>query len=212
MPHSNSANRIFSFFAKSYRKRFSRRGFEYSQKQLMEGIKSVGIKDRSLLEIGCGVGHFHQTLLEQGASTAVGVDLAESMIKEAKDWANVRGLGERVSYFVGDFNCHTDEITESDISILDKVVCCDPYPEQLLPATLSKTKQVIALTYPRDTWYVKMGIGFGALLMKLIRSGFRAYAHDPKMIEQMITDQGYEKSYEARSFIWLSQVYVRHPV
>ena len=86
-PHSNSANRFFSFFAGRYRKRFEKRGFEPSQEQLMKGLEQAGYQDAKILEIGSGVGHLHQTLLERGAASAVGVDLASKMIEEARRWA-----------------------------------------------------------------------------------------------------------------------------
>ncbi len=58
----------------------------------MAGLEQVGYREASVLDIGCGVGHLHQTLLEQGASAAVGIDLAPKMLSEAKDWADERGL------------------------------------------------------------------------------------------------------------------------
>ena len=79
-PEAKSASRFFSFFARRYRKRYAKKGFEESQKQLVEGLTQAGISDSSLLEIGSGVGYLHQTLLEQGATSATGVDLAPKMI------------------------------------------------------------------------------------------------------------------------------------
>jgi len=72
---------------------------------------------------------------------------------------------------------------------------------------LSKTRQVYALTYPRDRWYVRAGIAFGAFLMKLIRSDFRPYLHDPLQVEQWITESGFEKTYSENTLIWLTQVF-----
>jgi len=66
-PHSLDAGKFFSRFARRTSKRFSKKGFEPSQKQLLEGIRKQGIDGASLLEIGCGVGALHQALLESGA-------------------------------------------------------------------------------------------------------------------------------------------------
>jgi len=85
---------LFSFFARRYRKRFTRKGFEPSQKQLLAGLRQAGYGGKMVLEIGSGVGHLHQTLLEQGAQSAVGIDLASSMVEEAEAWAVERGLSE----------------------------------------------------------------------------------------------------------------------
>ncbi|MDH5767207.1 MAG: class I SAM-dependent methyltransferase [Gammaproteobacteria bacterium] len=208
-PHAKSASRFFSFFARRYRHRFEKKGFESSQKQLMEGLTQAGYKDCTVLEVGSGVGHVHQTLLEQGASSAVGIDLAPEMIKEAEQWAEDRGLTDRVQYLVGDFIYQTEKIVVADVCVMDKVVCCYPDAEGLVKASLTKTSRVYALTYPRNKWYVRLAIGMAAFVMRLIRSDFRPYVHDPEQIEHWITDQGYSRVYENRTIAWLTQVYKR---
>jgi magnesium-protoporphyrin O-methyltransferase len=208
-PHSNSANRFFSFFAGRYRKRFEKKGFEPSQKQLMEGLKQAGFKDATILEIGSGVGHLHQTLLENGAASAVGVDLASKMIEEARHWAKERDLSERTDYVEGDFMEIKDTLPDVEITVLDKVVCCYPDADGLVHSSLDKTSRVYALTYPRDRWYVRAMMGFMALMMKVIRSDFRPYVHPPERIEKWIVESGFGKAYENQNLVWLTQVYVK---
>lgn len=207
-PHSQSAGRFFSFFACSYRRRFEKKGFEPSQKQLLAGLEQAGYSDATILEIGSGVGHLHQTLLEQGASSAVGVELSSKMNEVARQWAEERGLDKRTRYFDDDFMSLTSELLAADITILDKVVCCYPDAEGLIKKSLEKTQRVYALSYPRYRWYVRFGMGAMALLMLLIGSDFRPYVHDPRLIEQWIINGGYIKKYEATTFIWLTQVYL----
>ncbi len=160
-----------------------------------------------VLEIGSGVGHLHQTLLEGGAQSAVGIDLASSMIEEAEAWAVERGLSDRTRYYQADFMNMEEVLEAADVVILDKVVCCYPDADGLVHKSLSKTRQVYALTYPRDRWYVRAGIALGAFLMKLIRSDFRPYLHDPIKVEQWITESGFKKTYVAHTPIWLTQVF-----
>lgn len=210
-PHSRSAGRFFSFFARRYRKRFEKKGFEPSQKQLIAGLTLAGYNAATVLEIGSGVGHLHQTLLEQGASSAIGIDLSSKMNDEARQWAEERGLGERTRYFDDDFMVLADELEIANVTILDKVVCCYPDAEGLIKKSLEKTQRVYALTYPRNRWYVRTGMGAMALFMLLIGSDFRPYVHDPILIEQWIVNNGYIKQYEATTFIWLTQVYVKSP-
>lgn len=208
-PHSRSGGRVFSFFARNYRKRFTKKGFEPSQQQLMQGLQQAGFKDANVLEIGSGVGHFHLTMLEQAAKSATGIDLAPKMIEEAEKWACERGLADRVRYFQGDFMEILPEVDTAEVTVLDKVVCCYPDADGLVHASLEKTGRVYALTYPRYRLSVRMAIGLGALLMKLLGSSFRPYAHDPDDIERWITAAGFKKQYQNTTFIWLSQVYVK---
>ncbi len=208
-PHSNSANRFFSFFAGRYRKRFEKKGFEPSQKQLLEGLEQAGYKDAKILEIGSGVGHLHQTLLEQGAASAVGVDLASKMICEAQQWADDRGLTDRTSYIEGDFMEIAEDVMDADVTVLDKVVCCYPDADGLVHESLARTNRVYALTYPRNRWYVRMVMGMTAWVMKIMRSDFRSYVHDPEMIEKWIRDAGFDKVYQNNNLVWLTQVYLK---
>ncbi len=208
-PHSQSASKFFSFFAKSYRRRFAKKGLELPQQQLLKGIAQINYQGKTLLEIGCGVGHFHQILIEQGAKSATGIELASKMLDEAKDWAKQRGLSEKTSYIEGDFISIANTIEPADIVIMDKVVCCYPDADSLIHRSLEKCLSAYALTYPRKTWYTRLGTQVLALIMKLSGSDFRPYVHDPVQIEKWITEQGYKKTNQNQTTVWLTQVYTK---
>lgn len=207
-PHARSASRFFSFFAKRYSRRFDKRGFEPSQEHLLRGLASVGYRDDEVLEVGCGVGHLHQTLLERGARSAVGIDLAPRMLTEARERASQRGLAGRTEYIEGDFIALQDGITKADVTLMDKVVCCYPDADTLVRRGLEKTKRVFALTYPRNRWYVRVMMGASAVFFMMMRSDFRPYVHDPNQIEGWINEKGFLKKYQDSTAIWLTQVYV----
>lgn len=208
-PHSRSAAKLFSWFAPRYRRRFIRRGFEHSQKQLLAGLEQAGYQGATLLEVGCGVGHLHQTLLERGASTAVGIDLAHDMLEEARRWAAERGLKDRTEYIEGDFVNLDQTVALAEITLLDKVVCCYPDSDDLVHKTLARTTRVYALTYPRKHWFTRSGARILAFFLWLTGSCFRVYVHDPVQIEGWIAKAGFKKRYEAKTPFWLTQVYVR---
>jgi hypothetical protein len=48
-----------------------------------------------------------------------------------------------------------------------------------------------------------------ALSQALIRCGFRAYVHDPAAIDRWLTDAGFDRVFEDRTFVWLTRVYAR---
>ena len=66
-----------------------------------------------------------------------------------------------------------------------------------------------ALTYPRDHVFNRVGTRVLNVFLWLMRSTYRTYVHDPRRIEAWITAAGLKKRYENRTFIWLTQVYVR---
>jgi magnesium-protoporphyrin O-methyltransferase len=208
-PHARSAGRLFSLFAGRSKRRFARKGFEPSQRQLLVGLEQAGFSDAELLEVGCGVGHLHQTLLERGARSAVGIDLAPQMLREAERWARQRGLDQRVEYLEDDFVTMDRDLRPADITLLDKVVCCYPDAAALVDRSLSKTRRVYALTLPRDRRTTRVGAVLAAWIFKLLGSDFRPYVHDPPGIEGRIRRAGFEKIFEDQTTLWLSQVYLR---
>ncbi len=205
----DETNRFFSWFARLSRKHYQKRGLSKTQQRLMDGVKSLGYEGARVLDIGCGVGFLHQKLLQDGAATAVGVDLSERMLVEAESSAREAALAERVDYRQGDFVEMADNIPESDITVLDKVVCCYPNPEMLVGKSLEKTRRIYALTYPRRHLLNRLLMEVQAVFMRVIRCGFRPYVHDPDAIESWIIAQGFEKRMQHRSLIWITQVYAR---
>ncbi len=175
----------------------------------MAGLAEAGFAGARVLEIGSGVGHLHQSLLEQGAASAVGIDLAPRMIEEAERWAADRGLADRTRYIEGDFMALVQAVEPADVTVLDKVVCCYPDADGLVHRSLEKTGRVYALTFPRNRWYLRFGAALAGGFMKVVRSDFRPYVHDPVRLEGWVGAAGFRKCYEATTPIWLTQVYVR---
>lgn len=208
--HASSAGRFFSFFARRYSKRYLKNGLEKTQVQLVEGLAKAGYSKANLLEIGSGVGYLHQHLLSKGADEAVGIDLSEKMLVEAQLLAKQQGLENQVVYLHGDFLNLASDIENADVTILDKVICCYPDARALVNESLKKTNQVYGLTYPRKNWFSKAGEKIMAAIMKLLRSDFRSYVHDPVKIEQWITGQGFKKLYQDQTVVWLTQVYIKN--
>ena len=210
--HNRDTGRVFGWFARSYRRRFARRGLERSQQQLVEGLTRAGVQGATLLEIGCGTGYLHQLLLRQGAARALGIDLSAKMLDEARSVAAQEGLSARTEYREGDFVELADSIAPADAVILDKVICCYPDAGSLVRRSSVKARRVYAFTIPRDRWWVRVGFRIGASLLALIRCGFRPYVHDPEMIGRWLEEAGFERRYESRTIVWLTRVYARRAV
>jgi magnesium-protoporphyrin O-methyltransferase len=204
-------NRFFSRLAGLHRWRFRVFGFEKTQQQLIDGIQQAGSNAADLLEIGCGVGYLHQALLQAGARTATGVDLSERMLVEARQLAQATGLGKRTEYLQGDFVGLADVITHADITIMDKVVCCYPEPEQLLNAALDKTRHMLALTYPRDRLSVRLWVAIAAFFLKRFGSEFRPFVHSPADIERWITAREFHRQTRVTTPAWITEIYTRTP-
>lgn len=202
------AGRFFSHFAKRFRKRYEKHGFDQTQKQMIEGLERVGFKDASLLEIGCGVGFLHQSLLEMGASSATGIELSDTMLDEASKRAQEHGLETRTDYHMGDFVSMGDTLPSADITLMDRVICCYPDADAMVHCSLEKTGRAYVLTIPRNLWYIRLGMAALNFMLLLVRSEFRGYIHNPELIDHWIIQKNYTRQYENTTAVWLTRVYV----
>lgn len=61
------------------------------------------IEGKSVIDIGCGPGHYAVALAARGAARVLGVDFASGMIDIAKQRAERAGVADRCSFTLGDF-------------------------------------------------------------------------------------------------------------
>ena len=203
----SGTNKFFSKHSARYLKQFKKKGLAKEQKLLVKGIELSPVKGSSILEIGCGVGGLHLTLLQYGASSAVGIDISEGMLEGAKQLSKDLGFEERTSYQLGDFVQLNSEIDKADITILDKVVCCYEDVDTLLEKSLSKTNRMYALSFPRPNLLVKLTFQIPIILSKLLKWFFRPYWHDWDRVVRTIEASGFKKIYRSTTMLWEVQVF-----
>ena len=61
------------------------------------------IEGKSVIDIGCGPGHYAAALAARGAARVLGVDFASGMIEIAKQRAERAGVADRCTFTLGDF-------------------------------------------------------------------------------------------------------------
>ncbi len=205
--NTSGIGRFFSRFARRYRRRFEKYGLEKSQKQLVAGLPPDNLQQRSLLEIGCGVGYLHQSLLKAGASRATGIDLSDQMVKQAAELAASQGLADRTQYLQGDFVALAEGVGTADITILDKVICCYPDAESLVKRSADKTLSLYAFTIPRYTPLTRILEQVGRFLTWVLRIDMRAWVHNPADIDRWLQQAGFQPVHLQKTLIWQSQVF-----
>ncbi len=200
-------NRYFSKSAAVYEKKFKSGGLDRVQRLIFKGLSEAGVEGTTLLDIGCGVGNLHLTLLKEGAKTAVGVEASEGMIAHARAIARDLGLSERVDYKLGDFVNLAGVVASSDIVLLDKVVCCYEEPERLIAASTARCKQLYVVSYPRDSFLGRVAMGIPALLGRVLRWSFHPYYHPPALLKRAIIGEGFAEIYSAVTWIWQVRIF-----
>jgi 2-polyprenyl-3-methyl-5-hydroxy-6-metoxy-1,4-benzoquinol methylase len=124
--------------------------------ELIELIRAEGIEGAALLDVGAGVGAVHLSLLESGAASAVDVDASREYLAVARAEAERRGLDDRVDYRYGDLVELAPDLPAADVVTMDSVICCYPYLAPLLEAAVRTRPLVVGVTYPRDTWWMRL--------------------------------------------------------
>ena len=182
---------------------------------LLAALEETGIRDRSILDIGCGIGDLATEAVSRGAAQAFGVELSAKAVEEARRLAADRGVAERISFQVGDGA--KVALPKADIVVLNRVFCCYPDIDALLTNSLSAAGVVYAFTTPPSTGlagpFVKLQMRFANAWYRLRDGkfrGFRVFIHDVKAIDTRVQAAGFRPiRTESRRVVWHLAVYSR---
>jgi len=178
-------------------------------KLLLQAIRALDMRNASLLDIGGGIGVLHHELLEDVAGEAVHVDASSAYLKEAKAESARRGHNERVSFIHADFTDVADQLPQADIVTLDRVVCCYPDFRRLLTGAAEHSKRALALTYPRETWYMRVALRIANFFQKLRRDPFRVFLHPISEMDALLRKEGFQRVSLRRLIVWEMTLYQR---
>ena len=195
--------------ARSELKNYSRNGPAKQTQLILESIRTLGLKNANLLDIGGGIGAIHHELLKDVANQATHVDASSAYLKEAKAEAARRGHGERVNFIHADFTDVAADLPKADIVTLDRVVCCYPDFRKLLKAAADHSRKALALTYPREVWYIRIGLKVANFFQRLRKDPFRGFLHPVAEMDSLIKREGFERVSLRRLFIWEIVLYQR---
>jgi SAM-dependent methyltransferase len=177
---------------------------------LERGIADAGALGGVLLDVGAGFGALTFRLLDRGMSGAIAVDASAASTRAAQEEAERRGRAQSVNVVRGDFVDVAEYLPRSAVVALDRVVCCYPSCEALLDAAVGRAERCVALSYPRDVWYVRLGMMAENTQRWLAKNAFRTYVHRRAAIEQRIKRAGFALANRRETWGWSADVYVRH--
>ncbi len=198
--------------AKSELKSYRRRGPASQTKLILQAIRSLRLENVALLDIGGGIGAIHHELLEDVAQKATHVDASSAYLKEAKAEAARRKHSDRVDFIHADFTDVAAELPKADVVTLDRVVCCYPDFRRLLKAAAEHSQRALALTYPRETWFMRIGFGTMNFFQRLRKDPFRVFLHPVTEMDALLKREGFERVSLRRLFVWEMALYQRSGV
>jgi len=138
-------------------RRYRRKGLDRTAQLIVDGLAERGVSDATVLEVGGGVGAIDIELLKAGAREATVVELSEEYDGEAARLLAENGFEDRVLRRHGDFVELERELDPADVVVMHRVVCCYPDPASLVGAAAQHARRLLALSFPRDTWWVRAG-------------------------------------------------------
>jgi methyltransferase family protein len=190
-------------------KRYRRRGLDATAQRLVDEVDARGVEGATVLEPGGGVGAIDLELLKRGAGRATVVELSHGYDEPASDLARETGSEERIERRHGDFVEQATLVGEADVVVMHRVVCCYPDPERLVGAAAEKARRLLAVSYPRNTWWLRSASRAGNVFFRLI-GGIETYIHPPELVERSAERAGLTTVLdESTGRIWRVAVFER---
>ena len=182
--------------------RYRRAGIDGNARRVVNFVRGDGIEGSTVLEVGGGVGAIQLELLQAGAANAENVELSPAYEPYAGELLQEAGLEGRVARRLLDFASQGGEVPPADVVILHKVVCCYPDYEALVGAAAGHARRQLMLTFPRESWWMRLGLAAANLIERLRRRSFRVYLHPPAAMIAVARSHGLEPTARHRGRLW----------
>lgn len=186
---------------------FEKKGLDSTAGPMVESLREGGLEEVTVLEAGTGAGTALVSLLEAGASNAVGYDISPAYQPAAFALLGSRGLADRADLVVGDFVAASPPAAQ--VVFLNRVVCCYPDMEDLVDAATEATNGRLAMSFPRRNLFTRAALGVINTLMRLRRSTFRVYVHRPAAIRARVASTGLVPLTGGTTRMWEWQLWER---
>ena len=210
---SGTCSAIESHFDASVARRelhsYRKKGPGVTTRLLRDGLIEEAELTGTLLDIGAGIGALTLELLERGIQRAVSVDASSAFVSAGREETLRRNRAGQIEWVHGDFVDLAETLREADVVTLDRVVCCYPRFEPLLAGAARHAKRSLAISYPRDVWYVRAVMALENLARRLRGSAFRVVVHPAVEMERLVRSQGFTLTRRRTTWIWSIDIYSR---
>jgi 2-polyprenyl-3-methyl-5-hydroxy-6-metoxy-1,4-benzoquinol methylase len=110
------------------------------------------LKDKTVLDIGCGSGPYVVEAAVQGCRRAVGLDMAQTMLDLGRQRANVHGVNDKCEFILGTFPQKSPQET-FDYAIVMGVMDYIADPSAFLLALAQRVRLCAVLSFPSKHWF-----------------------------------------------------------
>jgi magnesium-protoporphyrin O-methyltransferase len=163
----------------------------------------------SVLDVGAGVGALTCELLAGTSATATIVEASSAYLDAARRAVERLGIADRVRFLHGDFVELAGAVAPVDVVTMDRVVCCYPAFAPLLEAAAARAARGVALSYPRNRWFVRAVMAVQNRFREWRHSPFRTFAHPPAAIHALLAERGFRLRRARPMLVWTVEVWER---
>jgi 2-polyprenyl-3-methyl-5-hydroxy-6-metoxy-1,4-benzoquinol methylase len=182
-------------------RRYRRKGLDKTARLIVDELAKREIAGATVLEIGGGIGAIGLELLKLGAARVEIVELSHGYDDEAKTLLAESGFEGRVERLHGDFVVSESDIPPADVVVLHRVVCCYPDPDTLVGAAARHARRLMALSFPRDTWWLRAGSRVANVFFRRV-GWIESFVHPHETILDPARAEGFEAVYEHEGRLW----------
>ncbi|QAY68671.1 methyltransferase domain-containing protein [Xylanimonas protaetiae] len=170
--------------------RYRRSGLTRDPQRVVDLYRAGEVRGETVLDVGAGIGDLGLELLRAGASHVTAVDLSPGYDDVAASLAAQAGLSARVSRATGDLAARPGLAEPADVVALMKVVCCYADPGRLLAVAAGAARRHVVLSYPRDTWWLRLFARGSALAGRWRRTSWRFAVHPERDLLAVLEREG----------------------
>jgi 2-polyprenyl-3-methyl-5-hydroxy-6-metoxy-1,4-benzoquinol methylase len=189
-------------FARHRAARYRKRGLDAAERRMVAFLAARGVGGATVLEIGGGVGEIQLELLRRGAAHATNLELIDTYDAPAQELAAEAGMTGRVSRRLLDIAATPDAVEPADVVVLHRVVCCYPDYARLLGAAADHCRRLLVFSHPPRNPASRAILAVQNGLCRLSGRSFRAFAHPPAAMLDVLTQHGLRPSYQHRGTVW----------
>jgi len=188
---------------------YRRRGADTVTKLMLAQLRRWPLQNTQLLNIGGGIGAISAELAADGIAGATLVEASSAYLEVARRELQSRYGSRSTKFLLGDFARIADMLPDADVITLDRVVCCYPDAETLLRGAAARTRQLLAFSYPRDRWYMRVITAFQNFLRRLRGNEFRTFVHSPQQMSAALQRAGLVRIATHGTLVWVVDLYRR---
>jgi magnesium-protoporphyrin O-methyltransferase len=190
-------------------RRYQRRGPDRITRLLLAELRRWPLAGLHLLDVGSGIGAIAAELAGDSLAGVTLADASPAYLDVARHHVGPRYSSRPVHFILGDFTETGAGLPDADVVTLNRVVCCYPDADALLRLAATRSRRLLAFTYPRDKWFVRAGFVLENFWFRLTRNRFRAFVHSPQRMASVLEAAGFVLAAHRETLPWALDLFRR---